>query len=246
MARTLKRPANLTDVNTFCAGCGHGMIIKALAGVLEELGVADRAMGGCCVGCGMSIKQSLAYDSVQAPHGRAAATSAAMKIVRPDAVVISYQGDGDAGSIGIAETIYQAKRNENITVIFINNGVYGMTGGQTAPTSLADQHPTTSRRGTDYSVFGEPLHLAEMLATMNVGYIARGSVANPAEFMKTRAYIKRAIECQLAGGGYSFVEVLAPCPTNWKMTPLEAMKRIEDVNMKIFPCGELKGREENA
>lgn len=238
---TFKRPSNLTDVNTFCAGCGHGMIIKALAGILEELGVADRAMGGCCVGCGMSIKQSLAYDSVQAPHGRASATSAAMKLVRPEAVVISYQGDGDAGSIGIAETIYQAKRNENITVIFVNNGVYGMTGGQTAPTSLDDQKPTTSRYGTNYDVFGQPLHLAEMLATMDVGYIARGSIANAAEFFKTRSYLKKAIQCQIDKGGYSFVEILAPCPTNWKMTPEQAMQRIIDVNMKIFPCGELKG-----
>lgn len=240
---TFKRPSNLTDINAFCAGCGHGMVIKAIACILEELGVADRAMGACCVGCGMSIKRSLAYDSVQAPHGRASATSAAMKIVRPEGVVISYQGDGDAGSIGIAETIYQAKRNENITVVFINNGVYGMTGGQTAPTSLDDQKPSTSKYGTDYHTFGEPLMLAEMLATMNVGYIARGSVANAAEFMKTKFYLKKAIQCQLDGKGYSFVEVLAPCPTNWKMTPEQAMQRILDLNMKIFPCGELKGLE---
>lgn len=235
-----KTPSNLTEVNAFCAGCGHGIIIKAIAGILEELNVADRAMGACCVGCGMSIKRSLAYDSVQAPHGRASATSAAMKIVRPNAVVISYQGDGDAGSIGIAETIYQAKRNENITVIFINNGVYGMTGGQTAPTSLNDQKLSTAKYGTDYAVFGEPLHLAEMLATMNVGYIARGSIANAAEFMKTKSYIKKAIQCQIEKKGYSFVEILAPCPTNWKMTPQQSMQRILDVNMKIFQCGELK------
>ncbi len=241
MAKVFKRPAILQDKTTFCAGCGHGIIVKAIACVIEELGLEEDLIGACCVGCGMSVKNSIGFDYVQAPHGRAAAVAAAMKKVLPDNIVLSYQGDGDAGSIGIAETIYAAKRNENITVIFVNNGVYGMTGGQTAPTSLDDQKPVTSRYGTDYSVFGKPLELAEMLATMDVGYIARGSVANIAEFNKTKTYIKKAFECQRDKRGYSFVEILAPCPTNWKMTPVDSMDRIENVNQHYFKLGELKG-----
>lgn len=241
MAKVFKRPAILQDKITYCAGCGHGIINKAIACVLEELGLDGDLIGACCVGCGMSVKNSLAFDYVQAPHGRAAAVAAAMKKVLPDNIVLSYQGDGDAGSIGIAETIFAAKRNENITVIFVNNGVYGMTGGQTAPTSLEDQKPTTSRYGTDYKVFGKPLELAEMLATMDVGYVARGSIANFAEFNKTKNYIRKAFECQRDGRGYSFVEILSPCPTDWKLSPVEAMERIETVSQKYFKLGELKG-----
>lgn len=164
-----------------------------------------------------------------------------MKRVRPDNFVFTYQGDGDAGSIGIAETLYAAKRNEKITTFFINNGVFGMTGGQTAPTSLEGQVTVTAKEGCSYDVFGKPLELAELISTFDVGYVARGSISNFKELQKTREYMKKAVQCQLDGKGFAFVEILAPCPSNWKLSPVASMERIENEAMRYFKCGELKG-----
>lgn len=241
MARERKKPTLIISENKFCPGCGHGVIAKLLCDVFQETGVDEIALGAAAVGCGCMIKGTMGNDWVQAQHGRACAVAAGMKRVRPDNFVFSYQGDGDAGAIGIAETIYSAKRNENITTIFINNGVFGMTGGQTAPTSLEGQITTTAKKGCSYEVFGNPLKLAELVASFEIGYAARGSIANFRELQKTREYLKKAISCQMRGEGYSFVEILAPCPSNWKLSPPESMDRIEKVSMSYFECGELKG-----
>jgi len=241
MAQVLKRPKLIISENMFCPGCGHGIMAKMLANVFEEKGIADTAILAGAVGCTCILIGSFGTDGIQAQHGRAAAVAQGVKKVRPDNFVFTYQGDGDAGAIGIAETIYAAKRNAPITTFFINNGVFGMTGGQTAPTSLADQTTVTAVDGVDYGAFGKPLKLAEMLAGFDVGYVARGSIANFAEFQKTRKYVEKAIDYQLEGKGYSFVEVLAPCPSNWKMAPVDCYDRIENVMMDYFPCGELKG-----
>lgn len=241
MANELRMPKGVASTHNFCPGCGHGIIQKVIFNVLEELGIFDDAVVANGVGCTCNTGLYADWDWVQAPHGRAAAVAQGMKAVSPERIVLTYQGDGDAGAIGLAETMYAAKRNAPITVFFINNGVFGMTGGQTAPTSLEGQVTVTAQSGVDYVDFGKPLHLAELLASFDVGYIARGSIANIKELNKTRGYIKKALQCQMEGKGYAFVEILAPCPINWKMEPSEAMERLENVSMKEFNCGELKG-----
>lgn len=239
MAKSLKTPEYLYAENSFCPGCGHGVVSKLLGSVMEELGV-EKSIGAIAVGCGCLLPESFGVDWIQAQHGRAAAVAGGIKRTRPECFVFTYQGDGDAGAIGLSETVYSAKRNEKITTIFINNGVFGMTGGQAAPTSLEGQVTTTSKYGCDYSVSGEPLKLAELLSTFNVGYVARGSISNIKEINKTREYIKRAVQCQLDGRGYSFIEILSPCPTNWKMDPLQSVDRIEQIAMPFFKCGEIR------
>lgn len=241
MAKVLKRPELIFDENMFCPGCGHGIVGKLLCNCFEEMGVSDIAIGAGAVGCACIMYNTLGVDWIQSQHGRAAAVAQGMKRARPDNFVFTYQGDGDAGAIGIAETLYAAKRNANITVFFVNNGVFGMTGGQTAPTTLEDQKTATSVHGCDYAENGQPLQLAEMLASFDVGYVARGSIANFRELSKTKEYIKKAIKNQLDGNGYSFVEILSPCPSNWKMSPVDCLDRMEKVQMQYFKCGELKG-----
>lgn len=241
MAKELRFPKLIITENGFCPGCGHGVMAKLLSNIFEEMEIDDIAVGAAAVGCGCMIKGTLGLDWVQAQHGRAAAVAAGMKRVRPENFVFSYQGDGDAAAIGIAETIYAAKRNEKITTIFINNGVFGMTGGQTAPTSLEGQITTTAKKGCSYEDFGKPIELAELVASFDVGYVARGSISSFKELQKTRKYLKKAIQCQMAGTGYSFVEVLAPCPTNWKLSPVASLERLENEAVKYFKCGELKG-----
>lgn len=241
MARIYKTPVLRKNDFSWCAGCGHGVITKLILETLEEMGLERKCMYAGAVGCTCLLAATVDIDMVQAQHGRAAAVAAGMKHIRPDSFVFAYQGDGDAASIGLSETLYAAKRNDPITVFFVNNGVFGMTGGQAAPTSLEGQYATTAQHGVDYSVFGKPMHLAEMIASFDVGYVARGSIANIREIRQTKEYIKKAIECQMNGGGYSFVEILSPCPTNWKMSPVDSLKRIEEVAMEHFKCGVLKG-----
>jgi len=241
MTKELKIPDLIISENGFCPGCGHGVMAKLLSNIFVDKHIDDIAIAAAAVGCGCMIKGTFGIDWVQAQHGRAAAVASGMKKVRPDNFVFSYQGDGDAGSIGIAETIYAAKRNDNITTFFINNGVFGMTGGQTAPTTLKDQITTTAKNGCDYNVFGEPLKLAELISTFNVGYVARGSISSYKEMQKTKKYIETAIDCQMNGNGYSFVEILSPCPTNWKLSPIQSLSRIDKEMMEFFNCGELKG-----
>lgn len=231
-------PKVLVENNKFCPGCGHGIINRVLAEVLEETGQADVAVGALAVGCGCLMMDTFGVDWVQAPHGRAAAVATGVKRVRPENFVFTYQGDGDAVSIGFSETMYAAIRNENITVIFVNNGIFGMTGGQMAPTSLPGQRTTTSPRGKDCRLAGQPLNIVNQIKQLPVGYLARGSVDSVKEIMKLKKYIKAAVNTQLSGGGYSMVEVLSPCPTNWKMTTEAALKHIQDDVKGFFPTGE--------
>lgn len=237
-------PKTLYEDNKYCPGCGHGIVNRIFAEVLEELGLDKKAIGIVAVGCSCLMPESFGVDWIQAPHGRAPAVATGIKRVRPDNFVFTYQGDGDAAAIGLSETLYTAQRNENITTIFVNNGVFGMTGGQMAPTTLKGQKTTTSLNGRDTELTGMPMRVAEMINNFDVSYIARGAVTSFREINKTKQYIKRAVECQLNNEGYSFVEILSPCPTNWHMDPVKSMKRIEEEVFNYYQLGEIKRKGE--
>lgn len=230
--------------NKYCPGCGHGIINRLVAEVLEEMGVYEDSIGSIAVGCCSLMPDTFSLDCIQAQHGRAAAVAVGIKRCRPDKTVFSYQGDGDALAIGFSETMYAAIRNEKITVIFVNNGNFGMTGGQMAPTTLDGQKTTTSPYGRDTITTGDPLNVIDMLKTLNVAYIARGSVTNNANIMKVKKYIRNAFEAQKNNEGYSFVEILSPCPTNWKMDPIESMEHIENNVINTYELGEFVKRGE--
>lgn len=223
---------------SYCPGCGHGIIHRLVAEVLEELGLPARTILVGSVGCSVFAYDYLALDAVESPHGRAAAVATGVKRVRPDAVVFTYQGDGDLAAIGTAEIVHAAARGERITVIFVNNGIYGMTGGQMAPTTLPGQKTTSSPLGRDTSVAGYPLPVTEMLSLLpGTAFAARGSVVDPGAIGRTKALIRRAFETQLAGTGFSIVEVLSTCPVGWGMTPVEAMHRLADEVVPYYPVG---------
>jgi len=233
--------------NKFCPGCGHGIINRIVAEVLEELGVDKDAIGAIAVGCASLMPETFNIDCVQAQHGRAAAVAVGIKRCRPDKTVFTYQGDGDALAIGLSETLYAAIRKENITVIFVNNGNFGMTGGQMAPTTLQGQKTTTSPYGRNSNVTGDPLNIIEMMKTLDVAYLARGSVSSHGNIMKVKKYIRNAFEAQQNNEGYSFVEILSPCPTNWGMEPIKSMENIENTVAKVYELGEfVKRGERNA
>lgn len=231
-------PKLLVENNKFCPGCGHGIINRVLAEVLEELGLDDKAVGSLAVGCACLMMDTFGTDWVQAPHGRAAAVAVGVKRVRPECCVFTYQGDGDSLAIGFSETMYAAIRNENITAIIVNNGIFGMTGGQMAPTTLPGQRTTTSPKGRDASVTGQPLNIINQMKQLPVGYLARGSVDTAKEINKLKKYIRTAIEIQMSGGGYSLVEVLCPCPTNWKMTLPASLDHMRSTVKATYPLGE--------
>ena len=231
-------PALLVADNKFCPGCGHGIINRVLAEVLEEMELADMAVGALAVGCACLMMDTFGVDWIQAPHGRAAAVATGVKRMRPDNLVFTYQGDGDALSIGFSETMYAAIRNENITAIIVNNGIFGMTGGQMAPTTLPDQKTTTSPRGRDCSITGQPLNIVNQITQLPVGYVARGSVASAKDIRQLKRYIRQAVETQRAGGGYSLVEVLSPCPTNWKMSVNASLDHVRQTVSQLYPLGE--------
>jgi len=237
-----KRPEHLYTDNKYCPGCGHGIINRLVAEVLEEMGEHRNVICSCSVGCGGLILLTYGCDMIQAQHGRAAAVAVGIKRSRPDAMVFSYQGDGDALAIGLSETLYAAIRNDNITVVFVNNGVFGMTGGQMAPTTLSGQKTTTSPGGRDVKMTGEPVNIIELLRTLNIGYLARGSVISVPEINKTKKYIRNAFEAQKNKEGYSLVEVLSPCPTNWHMPPLQSLEHIKENVMQVYPLGEFANR----
>ena len=233
-------PRTIYNQNSICPGCGHGIVIRLIAEVLEELGCADNAICALAVGCSCLVNRSLATDRLQCPHGRAAACAAGIKRCRPENTVFTYQGDGDAMSIGLSETLYAAQRNEKITQIIVNNGVYGMTGGQASPTTLLGQKTVTTSTGRSEEANGVPLNILDQLKQFrSVAYLARGSVHDAANILKSKRYIKKAFEAQLNGAGYSCVEILSPCPTNWHLKPLDAVKRIENEVMVYYPVGEI-------
>lgn len=229
----------LVEENKYCPGCGHGLVNRLLAEVLEEMGLESQAIGVVAVGCACWMIDTFGIDWIQAQHGRAAAVASGIKRVRPHNLVFSYQGDGDALSIGLAETLYAAIRKEKISVIFVNNGVYGMTGGQMAPTTLPGQRTQSSPFGRDPRYTGDPVNVLEFLKTLDVAYLARGSLSTVAQINRTKKYIRKAFEAQMEGKGYSFVEVLSPCPTNWGLSPVEAMQRIETEVQAVYPTGEI-------
>jgi len=237
------RPELLTDVSThYCPGCGHGIIARLLAEVLGDLGVGPRTIAVAPVGCSVFEYDYLAVDWVEAPHGRAPAVATGIRRVRPDSFVLAYQGDGDLAAIGTAEIIHAAGRGELITDIFVNNGIYGMTGGQMAPTTLLGQRTTSSPTGRDARRDGYPIPMTEMLAILpGVAYAARGSVVDPAHIGKVKAMIRRACQAQLNGEGFAIVEILSNCPVGWGMTPHESMEHLGEVE-HVYPLGVLVDR----
>lgn len=238
MAIVFDKTSYLTDKPMhYCPGCTHGIVHRLVAEVLEEM-QADRVIGVCPVGCAVFAYDYFNFDMQQAAHGRAPAVATGIKRVHPDALVFTYQGDGDLASIGAAEIVNAAARGENITVIFINNAIYGMTGGQMAPTTLIGQKTTTSPAGRDAGQCGYPMKVSEMLATQEGPYyIERTSVHNVAGVNKTKAAIKKAFEAQKAGKGFTMVEVLSTCPTNWGVTPVESMEWVKTAMIPVFPLG---------
>jgi 2-oxoglutarate ferredoxin oxidoreductase subunit beta len=242
------RPESLRDVPLhYCPGCHHGIIHRLVAEVIDELKVRDRTVGVVPVGCSVLAYDYFNFDTQEAAHGRAPAVATGVKRVHPDNVVFTYQGDGDLASIGCAEIVHAAARGEKITTIFVNNAIYGMTGGQMAPTSLPGQVTTTSPYGRKVESAGMPIKVCEMLSTLaETKFIARVAVNNPANMAKAKAAIKKAFEVQLSGLGFSIVEVLSTCPTNWGMSPIEAMTWMEKNMMTYYPLGVFKTPEEVA
>jgi len=237
-----KKPDSLIEKSMhYCAGCTHSLVHKLLAEIIDEFGIKDKTMIIAPVGCAVLLYDYIDCDTIEAPHGRAPALATGMKRSKPDCVVISYQGDGDLLAIGMAETIHAANRGENITVIFINNAIYGMTGGQMAPTTLINQKTLTSPHGRNPSNEGYPIGACELLNTLTSPYfIERCLATNSKTILKTKNILKKAIKNQMENKGYSFVEVLSTCPTNWGLTPLQSNKWLEDDMAKIFPLGNFR------
>jgi 2-oxoglutarate ferredoxin oxidoreductase subunit beta len=237
-----KRPEALKDaVFHYCPGCGHSIIHRLTAEVIDELGIRERTVGVPPAGCAVLAYNYFGVDMGEAPHGRAIAVATGIKRSRPDLVVFTYQGDGDIAAIGTAETIHAANRGERLTAIFVNNGVYGMTGGQMAPTTLIGQTTTTTQRGRAPLRDGYPLDLSQMLGVAAGSvYVARTSVTSPKSILKTKKAIKKAFQVQMNDLGFALVEILSQCPTNWKLSPVDSCKRIEEEVVKSYPLGVIK------
>jgi len=242
MAVVFQRPKALTGAPFhYCPGCTHGIVHRLVAEVIDELGIQEKTIGVAPVGCAVLAYNYFDCDMQEAAHGRAPAVATGIKRVLPDRVVFTYQGDGDLASIGTAEIVHAATRGEKITTVFINNAIYGMTGGQMAPTTLPGQVTTTSPYGRDTAVAGYPIRVCEMLSTLTgAAYIERVSVHDVAHIMKAKKAIKKAFQCQLDGKGFSLVEVLSTCPSNWGMTPAEAMEWVRDHMIPYYPLGVMK------
>lgn len=239
MQKVFERPKALTDVEfSYCPGCLHSVVHRMVAEVIDELGIVETTIGVCPVGCSVFMYEYFNCDMIEAAHGRAPAVATGVKRVLPDKIVFAYQGDGDLASIGMAEIVHAAARGEKISVIFINNGTYGMTGGQMAPTTLLGWEATTCPQGRCIEGAGYPIKVSELLATLDAPtYIERTCPTSPAGLFKTKKAIKKAFQNQIDGKSFSLVEVLCNCPTQWKMTPLETFKRIDEETSKVFPVG---------
>ncbi|MFA4993161.1 MAG: thiamine pyrophosphate-dependent enzyme [Candidatus Omnitrophota bacterium] len=242
MKKIFSRPESLRDVSThYCPGCGHGIAHRLLAQAVDDLGIREKVIGVAPVGCAVVAYDYWNFDCCEAAHGRALAVATAIKRVRPANIVFTYQGDGDLAAIGTNETIHAANRGENLTVIFINNAVYGMTGGQMAPTTLLGQKTATSPRGRSADKEGYPLKISELLAQLPaVKYIERVSLHSPQEVLKAQKAIKQAFQNQIDNIGFSLVEILSPCPTYWEMPPNKAVEWVRDIMSKEFPLGRIK------
>ncbi|MBU1182666.1 MAG: 2-oxoglutarate oxidoreductase [Proteobacteria bacterium] len=246
MGKTFKRPEALSEMDShYCPGCTHGVAHRLVAEVIDELGIRGRTVGIAPVGCAVLAYNYFTFDFQEAAHGRAPAMATGIKRVRPDLAVFTYQGDGDLASIGMGEIIHAANRGEKFTTVFINNAVYGMTGGQMAPTTMPGQRTTTSPFGRDVKDVGMPIKVSELLASLQTpAYITRQSVIKPKYIVKAKKAIKKAFEYQIEGRCFSFVELVSTCPTNWGLTPVEAVKWAEETLIPYYPLGELKNPEQ--
>ncbi|MCI6496997.1 MAG: thiamine pyrophosphate-dependent enzyme [Anaeromassilibacillus sp.] len=242
MAVVFERPHALADVPMhYCPGCTHGIVHRLVAEVIDELGVEGKAVGVASVGCSVMSYDYFNCDMVQAPHGRAPAVATGIKRAKPENVVFTYQGDGDLAAIGTAETIHSATRGENITVIFINNAIYGMTGGQMAPTTLPNMVTQTTPYGRDVNTAGYPIRVCEMLSTLDgVALAQRVTVDCVKNVINAKKAIKKAFQNQIEGKGFSIVEVVSTCPTNWGMSPFEAIQWLRDNMLPYYPLGVYK------
>ena len=239
------KPKSLSPVPFhYCPGCTHGIVHRLVAEVLDELDICGKAVGIAPVGCSVFAYNYFECDMIQAAHGRAPAVATGVKRTHPDSVVFTYQGDGDLAAIGTAETVHVGARGENITIIFINNAIYGMTGGQMAPTTLPGQVTTTSPYGRTRKIQGSPIRVCEMLSTLDgVALAARVSVDSPKNVMNAKKMIKKAFQNQLDKKGFSIVEVLSTCPTNWGLSPKDALQWLRDNMMPYYPLGTYKDTE---
>ena len=246
MEMVFGRPRTLTSASThYCPGCGHGIIHRLVAEVIDELGIREKTVAVAPVGCAVLLYDYFDLDAYEAAHGRAPAIATGCKRVHPELVVFTYQGDGDLAAIGTAEIVHAAARGERITTIFVNNAIYGMTGGQMAPTTLIGQKTTTTTNGRMPEKAGYPIRVCEMLATLEgASYISRVSVSNSKNIIQAKKAIKKAFETQIKNLGFSLVEVLSQCPTNWHMTPIESTKWVDEKMASYFPLGEFKGPKE--
>lgn len=235
-------PEGLTETEFhYCSGCTHGLVHRLIAEVMDELNIREETIGVAPVGCSVLAYEYFNCDMQEASHGRAPAVATGIKRVHPDKAVFTYQGDGDLASIGTAEIVHAANRGEKISTIFINNAIYGMTGGQMAPTTLSEQKTTTSPAGRSINGTGYPIKISEMLSVLDgVVYIARVSVHDPAHIIRAKKAIKKSFEYQLAGKGFSMVEVLSSCPTNWGMTPVESLDFVAEEMTEYYPLGVFK------
>lgn len=245
MAVVFQRPKALLDVPFhYCPGCLHGVIHRIVAEAIDELGIEGDTIGVCPVGCAVMASDYFAADMIEAAHGRACAVATGLKRSDPNNIIFTYQGDGDLASIGMAETVHAAARNENITVFFVNNAIYGMTGGQMAPTTLPGQITQTSPYGRDVKHCGFPIGMVELLSQLEgAGYLERVTVNSPANIRKAKKAIIRGFKNQMEGKGFSLIEIVSSCPTNWGMTPEAALKWIDEKMLPQYPLGVYKDRE---
>jgi 2-oxoglutarate ferredoxin oxidoreductase subunit beta len=237
-----ERPQSLEECAThYCPGCTHGVAHRLIAEVIDEMGLRERMIGVASVGCSVFAYNYFDFDFVQAPHGRAPAMATGIKRVLPDRIVMTYQGDGDMASIGMGEVVHAAARGENITVFFLNNANYGMTGGQMAPTTLPGQQTTSSPKGRDVETQGYPVRASELLATLEgASYVVRRSLHDPKNIRMAKKAIRTAFEVQQRGLGFSMVELLSICPTNWGMTPVQSLHWLEEHMIPYYPIGDYK------
>jgi 2-oxoglutarate ferredoxin oxidoreductase subunit beta len=242
MKKVFTRPESLKETPfRFCPGCGHSIIHRLIAECIDELDIRERTIGIAPVGCAVFAYDYFNFDIIECPHGRPPAVATALKRTMPDRIVFSYQGDGDLAAIGTAEIIHAANRGENLSVFFVNNATYGMTGGQMAPTTLINQKTTTTPGGRDKATHGSPLPVSELISVLpSVAYVARTSVTNIKDIIVTKKYIMKALNNQLDGIGFSFVEILSPCPTDWGLSTHESLEWINNEMKNTFNPGILK------
>ena len=245
MGKTYQKPEALSDTHThYCPGCTHGIIHRLVAEAIDDLGIRGKTVGIAPVGCAVLAYNYFTFDFQESAHGRAPAMATGIKRVRPDLMVFTYQGDGDLASIGIAEIIHAANRGEKFTTIFVNNAVYGMTGGQMAPTTMPEQRTTTSPSGRDVENQGMPIRMVELLSSLATpAYLSRQTVIRPKYVMRAKKAIKKAFQYQVENRCFSLVELVSTCPTNWGMTPQESIDWTENTLLKYYKLGEYKSPE---